>query len=285
MMIKTYYLRNILLVASLFSLPTLATQGATTTTTLTAYKVQSGDTLRGVANRFGLSVADLAKYNNKKTTDKLQAGEVLLLSGDDVAKVVSKIKPDALKYLSSKTATAPASTTTATTVTYSVKSGETINGIAYRNGTTPSEILRLNNLTADSKLAIGQKLLLPATAKATTKETVKEVVKDAEKQNEKTPAKTEVKTTTIIVTETKTEAKPTTKPTETKSTTKPKAVVKITDYTVVSGDSLGKLSARYNIAVSDLAKMNKLRPTDSLKIGQHILVPIAVLNSTDTKKY
>lgn len=269
----------LLVLAPFFPLISHADTATTTNdTALTAYKVQKGDTLMGVANRFNLTPAQLASYNNKQATDKLIIGETLLLSGDDVAKVVSKIKPDALNYVSP------------TTFIYTIKAGETINGIANRNDTTPSEILRLNNLKIEDKLAIGQKLKLPISSKsavkpsdkAPTKEAtakqavVKEVTKDTAKA---TPAPI-VKTTTIIVTETKGEAKPA----ETKTVTKPKATVKITEYSVVSGDSLGKLSARYNIAVSDLAKMNKLKPTDSLKIGQQILVPVAVVNSSGDKK-
>jgi LysM repeat protein len=41
---------------------------------------------------------------------------------------------------------------------YTIKSGDTLGGIAYRNNTTVSELCRLNNITAKTVLKIGRKI-------------------------------------------------------------------------------------------------------------------------------
>jgi putative chitinase len=44
---------------------------------------------------------------------------------------------------------------------YTVKSGDTLGGIAERFGTTPGAIARLNGITVGSTLHIGQQLKIP----------------------------------------------------------------------------------------------------------------------------
>ncbi len=61
---------------------------------------------------------------------------------------------------------APAGTTTYTEEKYIIKSGDTINGIAYRyygkyNEAKIQEIMRINNITNPAGLKIGQELIIP----------------------------------------------------------------------------------------------------------------------------
>lgn len=94
------------------------------------YTVQKGDTLYKIANLFGLSVADLKRFNNL-TSDTLQIGQVLNLSE----------RPT-------------------TTGDYTVQRGDTLYAIASKFGTTVNEIKRLNNLDSNT-LYIGQRLIIP----------------------------------------------------------------------------------------------------------------------------
>ena len=91
------------------------------------YIVKSGDSLWNVANRYGISVAELKSLNNL-SSDVLQIGQVLNVPSSNNV--------------------------------YIVKSGDSLWSIANRYGTSVSELKSLNNLSSNS-LTIGQELILP----------------------------------------------------------------------------------------------------------------------------
>lgn len=100
------------------------------------YTVKSGDTLYGIANKYGLSVNDLKTMNNL-SSNNLSIGQMLLVSGtaEDI--------DNSLDY-----------------DTYIVKSGDNLYAIARIYGTTVDKLKDINNLSSNL-LSIGQKLLVP----------------------------------------------------------------------------------------------------------------------------
>ena len=151
-------------------------------TTTDEYIVQKGDTLYGIANKFNTTVDNLKSINNL-TTDSLSIGQVLKLpgssatstdtytvkSGDTLYAIANKYNTtvDALKSLNNLTSntlsigqTLKIPSSSSDNVVYTVKSGDTLYGIAEEFGTTVSAITKLNNLSTTT-LSIGQKLLLP----------------------------------------------------------------------------------------------------------------------------
>jgi LysM repeat protein len=58
---------------------TTTTLAPTTTTIPQVYVVQKGDSLSGIAKKFGVSAAKLAAFNNITDPDKIQAGQKLNL--------------------------------------------------------------------------------------------------------------------------------------------------------------------------------------------------------------
>lgn len=57
------------------------------------------------------------------------------------------------------------------------------------------------------------------------------------------------------------------------ATKAPAAPKKVSTHKVVSGDTLGKIAAKYNTTVAVLAKLNKIKNANLIKVGQIIKLP------------
>lgn len=124
------------------------TPSPTATPTLTptsipwsSYTVKTGDTLVGIAARFGISANTLMEANGLTVINAadLQIGRVLVLPGVAAADSTA-------------------------TQTYIVRPGDTLVGIALRFAVEPGLLTQVNGLTAESArvLQVGQVLVIPA---------------------------------------------------------------------------------------------------------------------------
>ncbi|GAA1122410.1 LysM peptidoglycan-binding domain-containing protein [Citricoccus alkalitolerans] len=116
-----------------------------TSTTAKTYTVASGDTLYGISARHGVSLSALLKANGISASSTIYPGQKLKLSGGGSAPAA--------------TPAGSASGNTAST-TYTVKSGDTLSGIAARNGMGLSVLLKANGLSSTAIIHPGQKLKL-----------------------------------------------------------------------------------------------------------------------------
>ncbi|WP_313816393.1 LysM peptidoglycan-binding domain-containing protein [Citricoccus sp.] len=119
-----------------------ATGASSTTKT---YTVVAGDTLYGVSTRHGVSLSTLLKANGLTASSTIYPGQKLKLSGTTSTPA-------------STPAGSPAGNTAAST--YTVKSGDTLSGIAARNGMGLSVLLKANGLSSTATIHPGQKLKL-----------------------------------------------------------------------------------------------------------------------------
>ena len=150
------------------------------------YVVSKGDTLWGIARKYGVSVEDLKNKNNL-TSNSLSIGQVLLIPGSDkVDEYYTVNKGDTLYSIAKRYGTSVSSlkeinnlssnnlsvgqklkianntsNDTNTLNTYVVKAGDNLYKIARENNVSVSEIKSLNNLDSDI-LSIGQKLKIPS---------------------------------------------------------------------------------------------------------------------------
>lgn len=106
------------------------------------YTVKSGDTLGGIAARFGTSVSVLAARNGIRNPNMIYAGQRLLISGSG-----------------GPAPSAPAPSGNAGT--YRVRPGDTLGGIASRFGTSVSTLASLNGISNPNMIYAGQTLRLP----------------------------------------------------------------------------------------------------------------------------
>ena len=106
-------------------------------TNFETYTVVLGDTLYGIANKYGVSVADIKEINNL-TSNTLSIGQKLVIPTDDVI-----VDSDIINYID-----------------YRVVLGDTLYGIANKYGVSVDEIKRINNLS-NNNLSIGQIIRIP----------------------------------------------------------------------------------------------------------------------------
>ncbi|MDI9217765.1 LysM peptidoglycan-binding domain-containing protein, partial [Clostridium tertium] len=109
-------------------------QGGTTTT----YTVQSGDTLSGIAQRYGTTWEHLAQINNISDPNLIYPGQVLKIGSGSSA----------------------GSTSGGTRITYIVKDGDTLSGIAQMYGTTAERLAQINNISDPNLIYPGETIVI-----------------------------------------------------------------------------------------------------------------------------
>lgn len=117
------------------------------------YTVKSGDTLSGIAARNGVALSDVFSWNGLN-------GRSIIYPGQQI-KVGSGTNAPAPAAPAPASAPAPAAPALADTGAYTIKSGDTLGGIASRLGVSLSSLLSANHLSMSTIIYPGQKLAIP----------------------------------------------------------------------------------------------------------------------------
>lgn len=127
------------------------------------YTIQAGDTLLGIALRYGLDWVVIAETNRLGEHSLLQIGQVLRLPGVQ-AKPATTTPP----AVQAQPALPSPPAEPATQQTYSVQSGDTLLSIALHFELGWETVAAANGLRGDSLLQIGQTLIIPGGTQAPT---------------------------------------------------------------------------------------------------------------------
>ncbi|BCB05738.1 C40 family peptidase [Bacillus sp. KH172YL63] len=167
-----------------FTTAALLSSMAANSTEAASYRVQSGDSLSVIANKYNTTVSNLKSWN-KLTSDTIYVNQVLevsapsstgktytVQSGDYLSKIGAKfdvyvselkswnnLKSDVI-YPGQTLIVSAGGTSTpppATSTTYTVQSGDTLSAIGVRYGVSVSNIINWNNLSSTT-IYVGQKL-------------------------------------------------------------------------------------------------------------------------------
>lgn len=130
---------------------------AASSSTSSSYTVKAGDTLSGIAAKSGVSLSTLLNANALSTSSIIYPGQKLKLSGSAAS-----------SNSGSQSSSSSSSSSSTTASTYTVKSGDTLSGIAARNGVSLSTLLNANGLKATSIIYAGQTLKLSGSSSSTS---------------------------------------------------------------------------------------------------------------------
>jgi len=120
----------------------LASKGSSTkkTQTKSTYTVRKGDTLWDISHSQGVTIQQLSKWNKLKTNAMIKPGQKLLV-------YKSKVTKSGLKTVNR-------------TITYKVRSGDSLARIANKFNVSVSDIIKWNKISKNKYLQPGQKLKL-----------------------------------------------------------------------------------------------------------------------------
>ena len=124
------------------------------------YKVEKGDTLYSISRKYQITVAELRTANNLSENDVIKVGQKLIIPDADIG--------TAAALSSTKTAGTSTPASTAKTVEYVVAKGDTLYGIARKNGMTVADLMSINNLDSSAVIKVGQKLKVSAGGSSTS---------------------------------------------------------------------------------------------------------------------
>jgi N-acetylmuramoyl-L-alanine amidase len=129
---------------------TTITTVAATAKAPSTYTVRQGDTVSGIAARYGLSAQEVLVRNGLGWNTIIHPGQTLHLTSTPAAAPVA----------------APSSTASTSSRSYHVKQGDTVSGIAARVGVSTNALLTANKLTARSYIYPWQTLRVPSAVPA-----------------------------------------------------------------------------------------------------------------------
>lgn len=195
---------NVIYVGQVLRLSAGSTSSSNTSTNTSSsagtYTVKSGDTLSGIASQFGTSYETLAQLNNISNPNLIHVGQVLRVNGNSTIPTPSR------------------PTTSTAAGTYTVKSGDTLSGIASQFGTSYETLARLNNISNPNLIHVGQVLRVNGSYSAS----------------------------------------------------RTSGNYSGRSYTVKSGDTLSGIAAQYGLSWTSLAAKNGIESPYIIYVGQHI---------------
>lgn len=130
------------------------------------YVVRKGDTLAGIARKFGVSAQDVKEWNHLRST-RLRPGQRLVVFPPKKGKTPAASEARALAAATAppdpvSSARQATGAQTQATVTHTVRRGDTLFAIAQQYNTSVDQLRRLNGLNRRGKIYPGQKLKVQA---------------------------------------------------------------------------------------------------------------------------
>ncbi|MDI3194850.1 LysM peptidoglycan-binding domain-containing protein [Pseudarthrobacter sp. AL07] len=197
------------------------------------YTIARGDTISGIAGKFGLDTYEVLKLNNLQANTIIYPGQKIKLSGSGspAAPAPAPAAPNAA---------APANAGGS----YTVKSGDTLGAIAARHNVSLSDVFSWNGLNMRSIIYPGQKINVGAGETAAVQ-----------------PASAPAAPAAAV------------QPTSAPAAPAPVAPAPGGSYTIKAGDTLSAIASRHGVKLSDILAANKLTMTTVIYPGNKLVIP------------
>ncbi len=243
------------------------------------HRIKSGESLKTIANKYGVSVAQIKDWNNLKSNRLVRGRKLMIYSGD------SRRSSENRSIASNRT------------TKYKVRHGDTIGGIAEKFGVTTSQIKHWNKL-ASNRIVAGKMLVLHGKEEASSlgdnssragSNVIRYTIKNGDSISE-IAEKYHVSVNEIknwnnlksdklikgkaisIYSDNDSENVVAKKSSSNKETSSKKANDNSDSYyTVQNGDALSTIADKNNISIKELKALNNLK-SSKIKIGQKLLV-------------
>ena len=245
------------------------------------YTVQSGDTLSGIALKFSTTSSKLAQLNSISNPNLIYVGQRLLVNQSSNSNSSSSGQ-------SSSTTT----NTEASAASYTVKSGDTLSGIASRYNTTVNQIVSLNQLSNPNLIYVGQVLKLKnsqttnssssssSSTAATTVgtytvkagDTLSAIASRYSTSSSTLASLNSLSNPNLIYVGQVLKVSSNASTSSSTSSSANSTVTTAASYTVKSGDTLSAIAAKYGTTYQALASANSISNPNDIYVGQVIKV-------------
>ena len=245
------------------------------------YTVQSGDTLSGIALKFSTTSSKLAQLNSISNPNLIYVGQRLLVNQSSNSNSSSSGQ-------SSSTTT----NTEASAASYTVKSGDTLSGIASQYNTTVNQIVSLNQLSNPNLIYVGQVLKLKnsqttnssssssSSTAATTAgtytvkagDTLSAIASRYSTSSSTLASLNSLSNPNLIYVGQVLKVSSNASTSSSTSSSTNSTVTTAASYTVKAGDTLSAIAAKYGTTYQALASANSISNPNDIYVGQVIKV-------------
>ena len=244
------------------------------------YTVQSGDTLSGIALKFSTTSSKLAQLNSISNPNLIYVGQRLLVNQSSNSNSSSSGQ-------SSSTTT----NTETSSASYTVKSGDTLSGIASQYNTTVNQIVSLNQLSNPNLIYVGQVLKLKnsqttnsssssSSTAATTVgtytvkagDTLSAIASRYSTSSSTLASLNSLSNPNLIYVGQVLKVSANASTSSSTSSSANSTVTTAASYTVKSGDTLSAIAAKYGPTYQALASANSISNPNDIYVGQVIKV-------------
>jgi LysM repeat protein len=265
------------------------------------HRVKRGETLSSIAEKYGMSIAELKEKNRIKGS-KLSLKQQLKVKDEENLMVIEPGRTIAENTKPELQAAKKQQSVENTNSLHTVKSGETLFSIAKANNTTVAELQKLNDLS-NGKIRLGQELKVnqadvavsnntankeeiaatPISYKVKRGETLSSISKKYNVTEDELKASNNIKSNALRLGQNLQIAQ-TAVPTSNSAANKVEVAATPISYKVKKGETLSSISKKYNVAEDELKASNNLK-SNALRLGQNLqIAQTAVPTSNSASK-